>query len=176
MNKGRFEDLTLKRMVMPTFARNQPERGRGTRFRRDENGRRRSPLASKPVMIGSGWSFGSPRQPEPTPKLCPIDEKPGDIVERFFLEGMRPLLNRQVRSLAMWRRMFTGARKLEAVSHAMFGRLVRWRKDRIGGAVWYLDCELAEGYADVTSGRVREAEALPRSRRRVMVNGAQSAH
>ena len=34
-----------------------------------------------------------------------------------------------------------------AVSHAMFGRLARWQKGRIGGAVRYLDCELSEGYA-----------------------------
>jgi hypothetical protein len=88
-------------------------------------------------MIGSGWSFGSPRQPEPTPKLCPIDEKPGDIVKRFFLEVMRPLLNRRIRSLAMWEAyvQWCTDRKLEAVSHAMFGRLVRWPKDRIDGAV-----------------------------------------
>jgi hypothetical protein len=33
-----------------------------------------------------------------------------------------------------------------AISHAMFGRLARWQEGRIGGAVWYLDCELAEGY------------------------------
>jgi hypothetical protein len=35
----------------------------------------------------------------------------------------------------------------------MFGRLARWRKDRIGGAVWYLDCELAEGYAGLAPAR-----------------------
>jgi len=43
-----------------------------------------------------------------------------------------------------------------AVSHAMFRRLARWQKGRIGGAVWYLDCELAEGYG------ARELKALPR--------------
>jgi hypothetical protein len=31
-----------------------------------------------------------------------IDEKPADIVERFFLEVVRPVLNRRVRSLVMW--------------------------------------------------------------------------
>jgi hypothetical protein len=67
-------------------------------------------------------------------------------------------------------------RDLEAVSHAMFGRLARWRKDRIGGAVWYLDCELAEGYADLLCDRAREAEALPRPRIGVIVKGTQSAH
>ena len=40
----------------------------------------------------------------------------------------------------------------------MFGRLARWQKGRIGGVVWYLDCELAEGYA------VHESRVLPRPR------------
>ena len=35
----------------------------------------------------------------------------------------------------------------------MFGRLARWRNDRIGGTEWYLDCELAEGYADLAPAR-----------------------
>jgi hypothetical protein len=35
-------------------------------------------------------------------------------------------------------------RGLKQVSQAMFGRMARWRKER--GTVWYLDCELAEGY------------------------------
>jgi hypothetical protein len=39
----------------------------------------------------------------------------------------------------------------------MFGRLARWQKGRIGGVVWYLDCELAEGY-----GAASEPKALPR--------------
>jgi hypothetical protein len=47
-----------------------------------------------------------------------------------------------------------------AVSHAMFGRLARWQKGRVGRAVWYLDCELAEGYADLVPAR--EPKALPR--------------
>ena len=52
---------------------------------------------------------------------------------------------------------------MTAVSHAMFGRLARWRKDRIGGTVWYLDCELAEGYAD--SEPVREPKGTTSARR-----------
>src|SRR5262245_43982597 len=39
---------------------------------------------------------------EPPQKLIPIDEKPADMVERFFLEVVRPALNRRVRSLVMW--------------------------------------------------------------------------
>jgi hypothetical protein len=67
-------------------------------------------------------------------------------------------------------------RDLDAVSHAMFGRLARWRKDRIGGAVWYLDCELAEGYADLAPDRAREPKALPRPRLGLMDKGTQTAH
>jgi hypothetical protein len=55
-------------------------------------------------------------------------------------------------------------RELEACSHAMFGRLARWRKDRIGGAVWYLDCELAEGYAQLSAppdSRIQRVSAFP---------------
>ena len=65
---------------------------------------------------------------------------------------------------------------MTTVSHARFGRLARWRKDRIGGTVWYLDCELAEGYADRTSDRMSEPKALPKPRLGVMVKGTQTAH
>jgi hypothetical protein len=98
---------------------------------------------------------------DPPQKLIPIDEKPADIVERFFLEVVRPALNRRVRSLVMWEafRLWCADRSIDvAVSHVMFGRLARWHKGRIGGAVWYLDCELAEGYG------ARELKALPQPR------------
>ena len=77
---------------------------------------------------------------------------------------MRPALNRRVRSLAAWSAyaQWCADRGLIAVSHARFGRLARWRKDRIGGAVWYLDCELAEGYADLAPNRLREHNAFLR--------------
>jgi hypothetical protein len=70
-------------------------------------------------------------------RLYPIDEKPGDTVERFFLEVVRSLLKGRVRSLVMWEAYIQWCthRELEACSHAMFGRLARWDKDRIGGAV-----------------------------------------
>jgi hypothetical protein len=98
---------------------------------------------------------------DPPQNLIPIDEKPADIVERFFLEVVRPALNRRVRSLMMWEafQQWRADRSIDiAFSHAMFGRLARWQKGRIGGIVWYLDCELAEGYA------VHETKALPRPR------------
>ena len=84
------------------------------------------------------------------------------IVERFFLEVARPLLNGRVRSLVMWEVYVQWCvdRDLDAVSHAMFGRLARWRKDRIGGAVSYLDCELIEGYANVTLDRTSSSPGM----------------
>ena len=90
-----------------------------------------------------------------------IDEKPEEIIERFFLEVVRPRLNGRVQSVAVWSayKQWCADRGRQRVSHAMFGRLARWRKDRIGGTVWYLDCELAEGYADLAPARPK---ALPR--------------
>jgi hypothetical protein len=65
-------------------------------------------------------------------------------------------------SLAVWSAYIQWCtdRGLPPISHARFGRLARWRKDRIGGTVWYLDCKLAEGCADLTN--TRELKALPR--------------
>jgi len=108
---------------------------------------------------------------DPPQELICIDEKPADIVERFFLEVARPALNRRVRSLVMWEafQQWCADRSIDvAISHAMFGRLARWQKGRIGGAVWYLDCELAEGYA------VHEPKALPRPK--IIAEGTQTAH
>src|SRR5262249_777024 len=112
---------------------------------------------------------------DPPQKLIPIKEKPADIVERFFLQVVRPALNRRVRSLVMWEafQQWCADRNIDiAVSHAMFGRLARWQKGRIGGAVWYLDCELAEGYA------VDKPKALPRPRSGIIIaaEGSQSTH
>ena len=91
-----------------------------------------------------------------------IDERPEEIIERFFLEVVRPRLNHRVQSVAVWSAYKQwcadrGGGRHE--SHTMFGRLARWRKDRIGGTVWYLDCELAEGYGYLTPAR--EPKALP---------------
>jgi hypothetical protein len=111
----------------------------------------------------------------PPQMLIPVDEKPADIIERFFLQVVRPALNRRVRSLVMWEafRQWCADRAIDiAVSHAMFGRLARWQKGRVGGAVWYLDCELAEGYADLAP--VREPKALPRPGS--MVRGTPTTH
>src|SRR5262245_12107413 len=107
-----------------------------------------------PARVG-GWRWIRLRNPlsfrlTPPRSLVAIDEKPADIVERFFLEIVRPVVNRRVRSLVMWEtfQQWRADRSIDiTISHAMFGRLSRWHKGRVGGAVWYLDCELAEGYA-----------------------------
>jgi hypothetical protein len=106
-------------------------------------------------------------------ELQVIDEKPEEIIERFFLEVVRPRLNHRVQSVAVWSayKQWCADRGRGHESHAMFGRLARWRKDRIGGTVWYLDCELAEGYADLAPAR--EPKALPRP---TMVGGAPTTH
>jgi hypothetical protein len=103
-----------------------------------------------------------------------IDNKPAEIVERFFLEVMRPRLNGRVQSMAVWTayQVWCEQRGYGAVSHAMFGRLARWRKDRVGGTVWYLDCELAEGYAGLAP--VSAPKALPEPA--TIAKGTPTAH
>jgi hypothetical protein len=93
-----------------------------------------------------------------------IDDKPAEIVERFFLEVIRPRLNGRVQSMAVWTayQVWCEQRGYSAVSHAMFGRLARWRKDRVGGTVWYLDAELAEGYVGLAP--VSAPQSTPRAR------------
>ena len=95
-------------------------------------------------------------------ELQVIDEKPGEIIERFFLDVVRPRLDGRVRSETVWSayKQWCTDRGRGHVSHAMFGRLARWRKERIGGIVWYLDCELAEGYAELPAPT--KPRALPR--------------
>ena len=81
------------------------------------------------------------------------------------------LLNRRVRSLVMWEafQQWRADRSIDiTISHAMFGRLSRWHKGRVGGAVWYLDCKLAQGYA------VYGPKALPRAR--LVAEGPQVTH
>ena len=103
-----------------------------------------------------------------------IDDKPAEIVERFFLEVMRPRLNGRVQSMAVWTayQVWCEQRGYSAVSHAMFGRLARWRKDRVGGTVWYLDAELAEGYVGLAP--VSAPKALPEPA--TIAKGTPTAH
>jgi hypothetical protein len=69
-----------------------------------------------------------PIEPSPAQELQAIEcETPAEIIERFFLEVMRPALNRWVQSLAVWSAyvQWCADRDLVAVSHAGFGRLAR---------------------------------------------------
>jgi hypothetical protein len=103
-----------------------------------------------------------------------IDDKPAEIVERFFLKVMRPRLNGRVQSMAVWTayQVWCAQGGYSAVSHAMFGRLARWRKDRVGGTVWYLDAELAEGYVGLAP--VSAPKALPEPA--TIAKGTPTAH
>jgi hypothetical protein len=79
-----------------------------------------------------------------------IDEMPEEIIERFFLEVSARGSTAECNRPRSGQPTSSGALSADCyVSHAMLGRLARWRKDRIGGRVWYLDCELAEGYAEL---------------------------
>jgi hypothetical protein len=144
-------------------------------------------LCAIAIELGSGVGFwlvlghGAPDRQRPkeatSAALVPIgtaqelhamDEKPQDtdVVDRFFLEVVHPAHCRRVQSLAVWSayKGWCADRGIDAVSHARFGRLARWRKERIGGTVWYLDCDLARGcYAGLASAR--ELKALTRPRR-----------
>jgi hypothetical protein len=149
------------------------------------------------IELGSGVGFwlvfghGAPKQkreeeasskalvpidPSPPQRLYAIDETPAEIIERFILEAVRPALGRRVQSLAVWSAYtrWCAARGIDAVSHSRIGRLARWRKDRIGGAVWYLDCQLAEDCADLTSARA--PKALPGPGSMVRMASALTAH
>ena len=88
-----------------------------------------------------------------------IDDKPAEIVERFFLEVVRPRLNGRVQSLAIWSayQAWCAQCGYSPVSHAMFGWLARWPKHRKSGTMWYLDCELADGYVALTPASVPKA-------------------
>ena len=58
------------------------------------------------------------------------------------------------------------------VSHAKFGRRSRWRKHQAGGTVWYLACELAEGYVGLAP--VCAPKALPEPA--TIAKGTPTAH
>jgi hypothetical protein len=141
------------------------------------------------IELGSGFGFwlvfghGRHAHEEPKPERAPvyvpaptrslaatkiIEEMPAEIIERFFLEVVRPTLNRRVRAIDAWSAygQWCSHRGLEPVSHAMFGRLARWRKERLGGSVWYLDAELADGYG---APKVRALQVRPSVSRELRV-------
>jgi len=70
---------------------------------------------------------------------------PLDVIERFRGERVRPAQGGRVAASEM-HAAFCGwctERGIEPVSTMQFGQLARWRKDKIGGRVWYLDLALA---------------------------------
>lgn len=91
-------------------------------------------------------------------------ETPGDIIERFFLEVIRPTVGKRASSAAVsaayeaWCR----DRGFEPVSSSMFGRLAPWRKARIGGYVWYLDAVIADAYDVGLASPTSVKSATPR--------------
>jgi hypothetical protein len=149
------------------------------------------------IELGSGVGFwlvfghGPPpprreETPVPSTALVPIDregaqdiqvigEQPEDIIARFFREGVRSKRNGRVQSTAVWSayKDWCIDRNIGYVSHAMFGRLARWPKERSGGNVWYLDCELAEGTRALAPATTK-VKALPRLG--VMAKGSPTAH
>lgn len=52
-----------------------------------------------------------PIDPSPPQKLHAISKSPAEIIERFFLEVVRPALNRRIQSLAVWSALHTVVRR-----------------------------------------------------------------
>jgi hypothetical protein len=149
------------------------------------------------IELGSGVGFWlvfghgppPPRRevaPAPSTALVPIDregaqdlqvigERPEDIIARFFREGVRAKRNGRVQSLALWSayKDWCIDRNMGYASHAMFGRVARWPKERSGGNVWYLDCELIQETRALAPATTA-VKALPPLG--VMAKGSPTAH
>ena len=91
--------------------------------------------------------------------LQAVDATPAEIIERFFLEVARRRIGPRVQSMTVWSayKVWCAQRGYSPVSHAMFGRLARWPKHWKSGTMWYLDCELADGYVALTPASVPKA-------------------
>jgi hypothetical protein len=78
-------------------------------------------------------------------------EKPAHTIERFFRECVRLALGERVSASVMnvAYEQWCAASERDPVSPNMFGRRAPWRKDRIGGRVWYLDARLCEEFTNV---------------------------
>lgn len=97
-------------------------------------------------------------------------EGPGDAVQRFVLERIRPVQGERVSGSAMFAayEAWCEAQGFEPLSSALFGRMVPWRKERIGGRVWYLDAVVTGAPAirvavDNTGGRRLSAGHMART-------------
>lgn len=138
------------------------------------------------IEIGSGLGFwflfhgaGAGRRPEPetassaAPGRAQLEpDTPRQMLEHFFGAVARFSMNDRVQSVGMYAAFvqWCGDHRLEPMSHAMFGRLAQWPKAKIGGVVYYLDCDLAEGYAS----QIMRPEDL--SRPNVSTRGALTTH
>lgn len=91
-------------------------------------------------------------------------EGPADAIARFALERIRPAQGERVAASTLFAHYETWCETqgLEPVSAAMFGRLVDWRKERIGGRVWYLDAAIA-GAVPSLRVAIDNTAALPQS-------------
>jgi hypothetical protein len=106
--------------------------------RRHERHEGKPTAAQRPVLIYA-----------PDPDEGVTIEAPADTIERFFRECVRPALGERVAASVMGAayEQWCAAGQRESVSSNMFGRRAPWRKDRIGGRVWYLDACLSEEFA-----------------------------
>ena len=118
------------------------------------------------VEIGSGllpWLLFGHGKREETPILEPASaamalappepiklvETPESVRQRFFDEVVLPWLGERVQgsivyiAYARW----CIERNLPPMTPHAFGLEPPWDKDKIGGNVWYLNCRLAEAYA-----------------------------
>lgn len=103
---------------------------------------------------------------EPMQAMTVIEE-PADQVARFFAEAVRPALGQRVAAATLLAayEVWSERRGFDPVNGTMFGRLAQWRRDRIGGRVWYLDAALSDAYANtvpVPRLIVDNARKLPR--------------
>jgi hypothetical protein len=71
-------------------------------------------------------------------------EGPSDAIGRFMLEKVRPVEGARVAASDLFAAYdsWSVEQGLSPVSVALFGRHANWRKDRVGGRVWYLDASL----------------------------------
>lgn len=68
-------------------------------------------------------------------------EQPSDAVNRFLLERVQPVLGSRISGSEMYAAYegWCTEQGMEPVTGVLFGRIVQWRKAKVGGRVWYLD-------------------------------------
>jgi hypothetical protein len=119
------------------------------------------PLPEREALVAQPPAVLVPIDRAGAQDLQPISEQPADIIARFFREGVRQKRYGRVQSETVWTayKRWCIARDMPYVSHAMFGRLARWPKERSGN-VWYVGCELIEQRAKLA--QAAKPKALPR--------------